>query len=42
MLLGDVMAALSETFMLADKAGVSIDHLLQILALTSIGSPLIK
>ena len=42
MLLGDVMAALSETFMLADRAGVSTDHLMQVLSLTSVGSPLIK
>ena len=42
MQLGDVMAALSETFMLADRAGVSTDHLMQVLSLTSVGSPLIK
>ena len=42
MLLGDMMAILSETFMLADRAGVNIDQLLQILALTSMGNQLIK
>ena len=41
MLLGDVMAALSESFMLADKAGVNLDQLLQVLALSSVGSPLL-
>jgi 3-hydroxyisobutyrate dehydrogenase-like beta-hydroxyacid dehydrogenase len=41
MLLGGVMVALSESYMLADKAGVSADHLQQILALTSVGSPLV-